>query len=416
MIEVVFFFVGLIIFLGFFSLRFFEKTKIPDILILMFTGIFITQVLKIVDSDVFILFAPYIGALALMIILFEGGINLKFNRVLKELPLATGFTVAVFALSCLMLMLLMNLFFGWKPLDSLLLGAVIGGTSSAIVISIVNKINVDECYKIILTLESTLTDALCIILAITVLDVIISGSPDLKDLANSFFSAFSIASVVALLFGILWIKVLSRFNKMPFGYLLTIAVLFLLYSLVEFSKGNGAIAAFVFGLILGNSTDIARFLKIDVNFVLDSTIKSFHEEVSFFIRTFFFVYLGLIFGLQSLNVDTILVSLAVLLVLILARLIPTVFLVKKSGGNGGFGTIIATMMPRGLAAAVLATNPLIQSAEGESFTDIVILIIIFTNIIATVGAFFYERQRQKVSSACPIDKKDYEALQDNNLK
>jgi cell volume regulation protein A len=349
-----------------------------------------------------------VGALALMIILFEGGINLKFGRVVKELPLATGYTVAVFALSCIMMMLLMVLFFGWEPLDALLLGAVIGGTSSAIVISLVEKMNVDECYRIILTLESTITDALSIITAITVVGVISSGSPDLKDLANSFFSAFSIASVIALASGIIWIKVLSRFHKMPFGYLLTIGVLFLLYSIVEYSKGNGAIAAFVFGLILGNSTDIARFLRIDKDFVLDSTIKTFHEEVSFFIRTFFFVYLGLIFSMGSLQESTILVAMAVLLVLIIARLIPTVFLAKKS--NGGFGTLMATMMPRGLAAAVLATNPLITSVEGNSFTDIVILIIIFTNIIATVGAFFYERQRQNGSA----EDRDYESVLENS--
>lgn len=406
MIETVFFFIaGLIIFLGFFSMRFFEKTKIPDVLILMFAGLAITHALQIVDSKVFVDLAPYVGALALMIMLFEGGINLKFSRVIKELPLATGYTVAVFVLTCLMMMFLMMAFFGWKPLNALLLGAVIGGTSSAIVIALVEKMNVDECYKIILTLESTLTDALCIITAITVVGVVDSGQPDFQALANSFFSAFSIASVVAFAFGIIWIKVLTGFHKMPFGYLLTVAVLFLLYSIVEYSGGNGAIAAFIFGLILGNSTEIARFLRIDGNFVLDSTIKTFHEEVSFFVRTFFFVYLGLIFSMSSLHGETILMAIAALLVLIIARLIPTVFLARQNTGNGGFGILMSTMMPRGLAAAVLATNPMVMQVEGRRFTDVVILIIVFTNIIATVGAFFYERKRMEKAA-----KKDYETV------
>jgi potassium/hydrogen antiporter len=395
-VDVFFMAAGLVIFLGFFSLRFFERTKIPDILILIFTGILIANYgLSLVDRSIFITFAPYVGALALMMILFEGGIDLKFSRVVQELPRATFFTLSVFALSCLMTMILMVSVFGWSPLQALLLGSVLGGTSSAIVLSLVSKLYLDDCYKIMLTLESTITDALCIITALTIVGVLVSGSADLRDLANSLFSAFTIAAFASFIMGILWIRVLSRFHKMPFGYLLTVGVIFVLYSITEYSKGSGAIASFVFGLILGNSSEIARALKIDSNFILDESIKSFHEEASFFIRTFFFVYLGMLFDPNILNDSVIVKSLLVLTALFAARYVPVFFLMRNAQNGNNSRTLIATVMPRGLAAAVLATDPRISQVTPAGFTDIVILIIISTNIIATIGGFIQEQKHRK---------------------
>ncbi|MBN2014631.1 MAG: cation:proton antiporter [Candidatus Altiarchaeota archaeon] len=171
MIDVIFFAIGLIIILGFFSYLFFEKTKIPDVLILMFAGILLNQSVSALRPELFIEFAPYFGALALLIILFDGGINLRLKQVLEELPKATAFTLSVFTLTAFSIMLVINLFFGWSMLHGLLLGSVVAGTSSAIVISLVSKMHVSEDARIVLTLESTLTDVLCIISTIAIVGI-----------------------------------------------------------------------------------------------------------------------------------------------------------------------------------------------------------------------------------------------------
>ena len=69
---------------------------------------------------------------------------------------------------------------------------------------------------------------------------------------------------------------------------MTIAVVFILYSLVEAVRGNGAIATFVFALLLGNFNEIANRLKLKGEFALDTKFRDFQVEVSFFVRTFFF--------------------------------------------------------------------------------------------------------------------------------
>lgn len=396
MIEVLFFLTGAIIFLGFFSMLFFERTRIPDVLILMSVGMILRSSFFFVDPQVFISLAPYVGAIALIMILFDGGLDFNFFKVVCELYEATRFTVLVFLLTCLTVMMFLHLLFEWNMLNALLLGAVIGGTSSAIVVPVINNLSLEDKPKIILSLESALTDALCIIVAIAVIQIILSGSPNVRDAVNSLIGAFSIATFLAFIFGLIWMSILKKFYGRNFGYLLTIGVILILYAVVEFSRGNGGIAVLVFGLMLGNSSEIAKLFRMTGDFSLDQSIKAFHTEVSFFVRTFFFVYLGMIFNPKALSSNALKVSVVVLLAILLSRYIIVRLLVSKDKSMEKYRLMLLTMLPRGLAAAVLASVPLNAGIMIESFQDIVVLIIILTNIIATVGAFAHEREIKKL--------------------
>ena len=163
----VFFIIGAIIILGFITSQIFERTKFSNVILLMSAGMLLGPVLKIVtiEGPISVL-APYIGTLALIIILFEGGLNLNFFKVLTSLAKASGFAVLVISLSMVFLGILMHLIFGWTYLEGLLLGAVLGGTSEAIVIPFISKLTMNEDSKVILTLESTLTNPLCVIVAL----------------------------------------------------------------------------------------------------------------------------------------------------------------------------------------------------------------------------------------------------------
>lgn len=400
MIELVFFLIGLVMLIGFFSSVFFERTKIPDALILMLVGVVLGLVFNIADQPVFISLAEYVGAIALIMILFEGGMNLNLFKVMTELYEATSFTLFVFSLTTLTITVFMNLFFGWDVLYGMLLGAVIGGTSSAVVIPIVSKLTVDDKTNILLSLESALTDALCIVTAITLLQAILSATANIPDALHNLLSAFSIAAVVALIVGVFWISVLQRFYGKAYGYLLTIAVIFILYSSVEFVQGNGAIAALVFGLVLGNANEIARAFRMEGTFWIDRTIKTFQKEVSFFVRTFFFVYLGLIFHVRELNLTVISMVLIAFAAVLLSRAVSVRLLVNKNPALTESRVLLTTMMPRGLAAAVLAYT-VSQTTEVviPYFIEIAIAILVLSNLTATIGSFAYERDRRKKERA-----------------
>jgi len=392
MIEAVFLLTGVIIFIGFFAMVFFEKTKIPDILILMFVGLALGSVLSEKELSVFNSLAPYVGAVALMMILFDGGLNLRVYKVVRELSEATTFTVTVFILSLFFIMNIMHFIFGWTLTQGLLLGAVLGGTSSAIVISTVGKISINDASRIILDLEAAISDALCIVVSLLIIEIMLFNLPTLRETANSLVGQFSIAVVIGIVVSVLWLGALKRFHGKPFGYLLTIAIIFIMYAFVEFMGGNGAISALVFGIVLGNASYLGRLVRARGKVKVDTSIKAFQREVAFFVRTFFFVYIGLIFNTEAVTKEVVGISAIVLVAIFAARVVSVKLLVFKHKSLRECEMVFYTMIPRGLAAAVLASIPFSRGIIIPSFSEIVFLIIILSNLAATVGPFIYEKK------------------------
>ena len=396
MVYDVFFILGAVLVLGFITSKIFERTKFPDVIILMFVGMLIGPVLNIVPiTGAVSALAPYIGTLALIIILFDGGLNLNLFKVLTSLAKSSGFTLLVFIMNVVFLGILMKLFFGWTYLEGLLLGTVVGGTSSAIVIPLASRLSMSEDSKIMLSLESVLNDSLCIIVALALIEIISLGTVDLRNTAGALASAFSSASVIAIVFAIFWIGILNRLYIKQVEYSLTLAVAFILYSVVELVKGNGAIAIFIFALLLGNFSELAKRLRIKGEFALNTSLRAFQVEVSFFVRTFFFIFTGLMFNIDALNSTTLTIAWVIFMALLIARILGVKALVKSDKNFAPFERSIISMMPRGLVAAVLASMPLAAGIAIPYFVEIVFVIIILTNLSTTFGVFGIEREMMK---------------------
>ena len=74
---------GVVIFLGVAGEAFFKKTGIPDVAFLMILGVIIGPVLGIIQAEAVIQVVPYFAALALIIIMFDGGLNLDIKHIVK---------------------------------------------------------------------------------------------------------------------------------------------------------------------------------------------------------------------------------------------------------------------------------------------------------------------------------------------
>ena len=107
---------ALIILIGFLANYFFNKTGLPDMLILIFLGALFGPVLGAFDPTAVKSFAPYIAALALAYILFDGGMGLNIKRVLYNSPKAVllavlGFVFSVLGVGAFMVVIFMYLCF-----------------------------------------------------------------------------------------------------------------------------------------------------------------------------------------------------------------------------------------------------------------------------------------------------------------
>jgi cell volume regulation protein A len=146
---------------------------------------------------------------------------------------------------------------------------------------------------------------------------------------------------------------------------------------------------------MGNSNEFIKLIKLKGDLPVSETIKFFHGEVTFFIRTFFFVYMGTMVSPEILQVEYLLPAISIVLVIVAARYIGTqlfgqVFHEKKEDRR-----VTLTMLPRGLASAVLATLPISANIKGtEHFIEYVFIVIVATSAIMTMGVFIIEKNKK----------------------
>jgi len=375
---------GFTIFLGYIGSLIFEKTRIPDVVWLLLFGLLVGPVFNLVNVTLFLSLSGLLSAIAILIILFDAGLNMDFFTMIKEFSRATALAILGIGLTMIVVGAVSMYLFNFDILTGLLLGAIIGGTSSPIVISMVSGMQIREHVKTVLQLESVLTDPICIVVSIALIQIITFSLQN--SIAHDIIASFSIGIVIGSLAGLIWLSILHALRKRPFGYMLTLAMLLLLYVFVESIAASGAIAALFFGLVLGNGRTVTRFLRFKTRLGIKPFIKTFHKEMSFFIRSFFFVYLGLI---VKINPTYLLYGVGISAILILLRLVIVHLSMFKSALSVVELNMMRIMTPRGLAAAVLAQLPLQYGIVGGNIiSNIVFIVILCTVIYASVATRF----------------------------
>jgi cell volume regulation protein A len=384
--------VALIILLGFIGDLIFRKTDIPNVIWLLGLGLLIGPIFKVVDPTLFLGVSEFIAALAIIIIIFEGGIHMDIYRVFKEAPRGMLLSISAFLLSVLVTTGIMFVL-GESLLKGVLLGAIIGGTNSALVIPVVSRLKgISEATKDILSIESAANDIFCLVIVIAIVNMLLLGNVDVSFAAQTVASAFSVGAVMGILVGLFWIPLMKKLEQEEFSYVVTLAMLFLLYAGVEALKGSGAIACLVFGIVLANGSKIFEMIQYkDMGYALEEKTKQFHSLISFFIRTFFFVYLGMLVSVSDIRFIGIglVLSAAVLFVRPLAVRLS----IWKAEFTKRDEDTMTIMFPRGLACAVMAFIPVSKNIHGaKDFVDIAFVVILATTIICTVTMFWIKRK------------------------
>jgi cell volume regulation protein A len=394
MADLAFGLAGIIIILGFVGQYLFKKTGIPDILILMILGILLGPIFKIIDPGILNPISSVFVVLALIIILFDGGLNLNIHKVIEESPRAMVLAILEIIISISLTTFLTFFVLRWSFMLSLLLGLTLAGTCSSVVIPLIHRINVSDEIKTILSLESAFTDAITITLVLALIQFMTTAQAGILNVAQGIVGAFSIAIVLGIILGIFWLKIFRYISGGEYDEIITLAVVLLFYSIAESLGGNGAIFTLFFGLVLGNGIYFSSILKMKEFTQANDIMKKFHAEISFMITTFFFVYIGLILVVEKYML--FLYSLILSFVLLFGRYISTKI---TSRGNPILKKnleIIRIMIPRGLATAVLSELIVMSGIPGtDNFPQIVIVVIITTVIISGVGASIIGRKTKE---------------------
>ena len=372
---------GVTIFLGVAGESFFKKTGIPDIAFLMILGVIIGPLLGIIQPEAVVEVVPYFAALALIIIMFDGGLNLDLKSMVKTAHFALLLAILGFAVSMVIVTMLAHYGLGWEWLDSILLSSIVGGSSSIIVFGLVRQLRVSEETKSMLSFESALTDILSTIVAFIMFEAVLSGYFDIELLGITFGRNIAIGLLLGLGVGIPWMFITTKLANAQHSYMLTLGILFVLYFMAQSFGESGALTALVFGLMLGNRRRLSRYLRIKLPEI--STDDTMHNQLTFLVRSFFFVFVGLLasFG----QIEYIVFGIMSAILIYIGRLIVT-----KTTLTNRFSTldrkVTSVMIPRGLAAAVLATFAItLGLPNGEVYPQIIFFVIMGSVIITTIG-------------------------------
>lgn len=372
---------GVTIFFGVMGESFFKKTGIPDVAFLMVLGVLFGPVLGLIQPDVVIEVVPYFAALALIIIMFDGGLNLDLGHMARTAHFAILLSIIGFAISVGIVAVLAHYALDWFWLDSILLGAMVGGSSSAIVFGLVRNLKISDKAKSLLSFESALTDILATIIAFVMFGAIIAGSLDYNTLGDTIGNSLFVGISLGLGVGLPWMYLTTKMGNSQHSYMLTLGILFVLFFMANNFGESGALTALVFGLMIGNKKRFAKIFRFKIPKI--EADNAMHNQLTFLVRTFFFVFVGLLasFG----NVEYIILGIVTTVLIYIGRV-----LLSKMILIGNFSKldkkVTAIMIPRGLAAAVLATLPLtIGLPNAEAYPQIVFSIIMTSVVLTTLG-------------------------------
>jgi cell volume regulation protein A len=219
-----------------------------------------------------------------------------------------------------------------------------------------------------------------------------------------------VAGMLGIMAGGLWIFLENKkIIEEDRNYMMTIAYMVLLYFVTEYLGGNGAIAAMFFGIVIANSRIMIamaqkiksplRKTKVDaagetpeklIN-VVSRRERMFYQEISFFLKTFFFVYIGLLLDVTNLKAVGIGLGIAVA---IMALRNISILMTKSYKDTDRL--LVNSLFGRGIApAAILLVAIERQLLTDQTLIDIVYVVITATIILSSLRVFFYKMKLKK---------------------
>jgi potassium/hydrogen antiporter len=391
---------GGLLFLAFIANRLVRFTGIPDVIILMATGVGIGPVLHWVNPALFRNSAHGFGSLALILILFEAGLDLKLRELVSHIASGFWLSITSFVVSTIAVALVFRHVMHFTWVASLLVGAVLGCTSSSIILPVLQQVNLRREVKLMLLVEASLSDGLAVLTVTTLLDLAAGGNASPRSVAWALASSLILASACGVLAGMLWSYLLPVLSEERFWHVLTFGAVLLVYSGVHYLQGNELIAVPVFGLTLSNFPAVRKRLKLDekqakMDWFYQMPVApenhheqmlSFHGELAFLTRTFFFVLLGTLVEFSGIR-ELAWLALACLGALFLARVV-VVQLGRFAwrGFSAHEREIMVCFFPRGLITAVLGLQVIeTRGADFAFLPSLAFALILLTNLILLIG-------------------------------
>ncbi len=134
----------------------------------------------------------------------------------------------------------------------------------------------------------------------------------------------------------------------------------------------------------GNAPALSKSIGLAQTAALGRNVKGVHGVITFFIKSFFFVFIGAMLGPPW---SLLFFGIGLGIVLFLARVPNVIVSTARSSLSKPARALIAILMPRGMAAGVLAMMPYQEGIEGTENLPVVVFAAVLTTILLFAGGF-----------------------------
>ncbi len=372
---------SVILFLSIFASKAGYRFGLPALLLFLGVGmLFGSDGLGIQFSNPNI--AQFIGMLALSIILFSGGMDTKLEEVKpimsQGVVLATFGVLATTFITGGFIYLMLKVATGYETLtlpESLLMAAVMSSTDSASVFSILRSkgVYLKERLRPTLELESGSNDPMAYMLTLLLIAYIQTAGMNLVDAVVSLLVQLSVGAIAGYLFGKMAVFIINKINinNESLYPILLLATAFFTFAATTLCKGNGYLAVYIAGLVVGNAKMVHK-----------KSIGTFFDGFAWLWQIVMFLTLGLLVNPHELlPVAPIGLTVGIFMI-VFARPI-SVFLCLLPYRNFSFkGKLyISWVGLRGAVPIIFATYPMIAGIEHAAMIFNVVFFITILSLL-----------------------------------
>ena len=328
--------------------------------------------------------AQFIGMMALSIILFTGGMDTKLHDIRPVL--AQGILLSTVGVLVTTLLTGGFIYFlssstsadiALPLLTSLLLAATMSSTDSASVFNLLRsqKMNLKENLRPMLELESGSNDPMAYMLTIALIQVVASGSDlSIGGVAKDLLVQFFFGGVIGFAFGkfSVWLINKIELSNASLYPILLLSLVFITFTTTDLLKGNGYLAVYIAGVVVGNARLAFR-----------KEVNTFMNGLTWLFQIVMFLSLGLLVNPhEMLDVAWIAVLIALFMILVARPVSVFLCLLPFRGMSHRVRWFVSWVGLRGAVPIIFATYPVVAGIPGsQQIFNVVFFITLLSLII-----------------------------------
>lgn len=327
--------------------------------------------------------AQFIGMIALSIILFTGGMDTK----IKDIKPIMAQGILLSTVGVLMTTLLTGVFIYWisswsitsisLPLiTSILLAATMSSTDSASVFNLLRsqKMHLKENLRPMLELESGSNDPMAYMLTIALIQVIASGSEfNVGSVAFDILVQFAVGGIIGFLFGKFSVWLINKINLSNGSLypILLLSLIFITFIITDKLKGNGYLAVYIAGVVVGNKRLAFR-----------KETDTFMNGLTWLVQIVMFLVLGLLVNPhEMLAIAPVALLIGVFMIVVARPLSVFACLLPFRNISLRARTFVSWVGLRGAVPIIFATYPVVAEVPGA---DQIFNIVFFITLVSLI--------------------------------